>query len=297
MIAVLEFLKEHRKKILIIIFVIVLIRFINLVGRDRDYNRFEGLIIDLLKPGFVVVNSIEEFSKGTFRVILDYKSVKEENEKLKDKVENLNYNLKQIEKIMLENHRLRELLNFKEFAPYKVVGGSVIGHSSENWSNVLVIDRGSKAGIRRKMPVVAKNGYLLGITQQVTAHTAQILLINDGNFVAGGLVQRKDSRDLGVIKGQTQESRLLMNNLAWDADIRVGDTIVTSGSQYYPKGLPIGKVISVSPDNYGLTQAALIAPFIDVRRVEEVLVITDFSTKVDLLEPLNSDHQLEGERE
>ncbi|OCL25272.1 rod shape-determining protein MreC [Orenia metallireducens] len=293
----LEFLKEHRKKIVIIFLVVVLIRFINLVGRDRDYNKFEGLVIDLLRPGFVVVNSIQDFSKGTLRVILDYKSVKEENEELKDKIEKLNYSLRQIEKIMLENHRLRESLNFKKYAPYKVVGGTVIGHSADNWSNILVIDRGSKSGIRRKMPVVAKGGYLLGITQQVTAHTAQILLINDGNFVAGGLVQRKDSRNLGVVKGQTQESRLLMNNLSWDADIGIGDTIVTSGSQYYPKGLPIGKVISVSPDNYGLTQSALIAPFIDVRKVEEVLVITDFSTKVDLLEPLNSNHQLEGERE
>lgn len=292
----LEFLKEHRKKVLIIVFIVILIRFINLVGRDRDYNKFEGLAIDLLKPGFVVVNSIQDFSKGTFRVILDYKSVKEENEKLKKKVENLNYSLRQLEKVMLENYRLRESLNFKEFVPYKVVGGTVVGHSSDNWSNILIIDRGSKAGIRRKMPVVAKGGYLIGITQQVTAHTAQILLINDGNFVAGGLVQREDSRDLGVVKGQTQESRLLMNNLSWDADIKTGDTIVTSGSQYYPKGLPIGKIISVSPDNYGLTQSALIAPFIDVRRVEEVLVITDFSTKVDLLEPLNSDHQLEGEK-
>ncbi|WP_018247852.1 rod shape-determining protein MreC [Orenia marismortui] len=291
-----ESFKEHHKKILIIVFVVILIRFINLVGTDRDYNKVEGLAIDLLKPAFVIVDRVKDFSKSTFRVVLDYQRVKEENEALKDKLDQMSYLQQQMEKIIRQNQRLRESLNFKKYIPYKIVGASVIAHSADNWSNVLIVDRGSKVGIKRKMPVVAKNGYLIGIVQQVTAHTSQILLINDSNFVTGGLVRRDESRDLGIVKGQAQDNRLIMNNLSWDADIKIGDIIVTSGlSQYYPKGLPIGKVISVSPDNYGLTQLAMLNPFVEFDKIEEVLIITDFSTKKNLLKPLDAYPEFKGD--
>ncbi|AGB41893.1 rod shape-determining protein MreC [Halobacteroides halobius DSM 5150] len=297
---VLNLFKKHYKKILVIILIVAVIVFINLLGVDKSYNFLEEVVIDLFNPIFSRIDRAQDWTSRTLRVILNYKEVKKENQRLKDRISNLIYKQQQLEKIMHQNQRLRKLLNFKKHKPYQVVGASVISRSTDNWSNTIMINCGKQDGVRRKMPVVAKKGYLIGRIQRVSEHSAQVILINDPNFVTGGLVRRKASRDLGVVKGQVKKNnKLLFDNLAWDANIKIGDTIVTSGlSKYYPKGLPIGEVISVRPDDYGLTQEATLLPFIDLKMIEEVLVITDFNTKTNISFPsLNRDYKLNQEDE
>lgn len=295
----LDFLRKHYKKLLIGLLISLLITFINLIGIDEDYNLVEGTIVDLFNPVFLVVDTVEDWTQQTVQVILNYKQVKEENKRLKKEIATLRYNQQQLEKVMLQNQRLRELLKFKKYMPYQITGASVISDSTDNWSEALIINRGSKAGIKAKMAVVAQEGYSIGRIQRVSQHTAQVVLINDPNFLTGGLIRRKESRDLGVVKGQPKENKLLMTNLAWNADIQVEDEIVTSGlSQHYPKGLPIGEVTSVSPDNYGLTQKATLTPFANLQNIEEVLVITDFNTKEKiLLPPLETESKFKQEAE
>ena len=73
-----------------------------------------------------------------------------------------------------------------------------------------------------------------------------------------------------------------MENISWntrseEGDIKEGDIIVTSGlSDNYPRGIPIGEVVSVETDNYGLSQKAEIKLFMKKKTIEEVLVITGF---------------------
>ncbi|GAB6099086.1 rod shape-determining protein MreC [Halanaerocella petrolearia] len=282
----LEILRKHYKKISVIVLIALIILFINLMGIDEDYNLLEGTVVDLLNPIFLVSDIVEDWTSKSLRVVLSYKQVKEENERLRKKVATLLYNQQQLEKVMLQNQRLRKLLNFKKYTSYQVVGASVISYSTDNWSNSIIINQGEEAGLSSKMAVVAKNGYLIGRVQRTSQYTAQVILLNDPNFLIGGLVRREESRDLGIVKGQPKEDNLVMDNIAWDADIKIGDTIATSGlSQHYPKGIPIGEVISVSPDDYGLTQEATLTSFVDLRKLEEVLIIKDFDTKTDLLLP------------
>ena len=291
----LDFLRKNHKIVLSILLLIALIRIVNLIGADKDYNLLEKIMIDyIFRPFFITIDGIKDVIGRNFKVITNYQEVKENNQELKDKIEQLNYKLTNLEKVKNENKRLRKILNFKERVPYQVVGASVISHSSDNWSQVVTINRGQKSGVKTKMAVVAEEGYLIGIVKRATDYTAQVLLITDQQFVTGGLVSRSSSRDLGVVRGRKGSKNLLMNNLSWDADIVSEDIIVTSGlSGNLPKGLPIGEVISVSPDNYGLTQEAKVKPFLDLNRLEEVLVITNFTTKTDVsLPPFNIDSLL-----
>ena len=291
----LDFLRKNHKIVLSILLLIALIRIVNLIGADKDYNLLEKIMIDyIFRPFFITIDGIKDVIGRNFKVITNYQEVKESNQELKDKIEQLNYKLTNLEKVKNENKRLRKILNFKERVPYQVVGASVISHSSDNWSQVVTINRGQKSGVETKMAVVAEEGYLIGIVKRATDYTAQVLLITDQQFVTGGLVSRSSSRDLGVVRGRKGSKNLLMNNLSWDADIVSEDIIVTSGlSGNLPKGLPIGEVISVSPDNYGLTQEAKVKPFLDLNRLEEVLVITNFTTKTDVsLPPFNIDSLL-----
>lgn len=283
----LEFIGQHYKKILVVLVVITVIWFINLLGTDDEYNWFEGMIVDLLHPGLKMVNYVNDKVNGMIQAVVNYQKIKRENRRLRDKLAALQYNKQQVTKIMIQNQRLRELLNFKKYVPYQVVGSSVIGYSPDNWTRAVLINQGEKAGIVAKMAVVAENGYLAGVVQKSSNYTSQVTLLTDPEFVIGGLVRRKSSRALGVIKGQGKgQNKLIMNNISWDADIKPEDIIVSSGlSNQIPKGIPIGRVISVTPDDYGLTQSATISPFVNLNKLEEVLVITDYTAKAEEMVP------------
>ncbi len=271
-------LEKKYKIIVIALLIFLLLSFFNLIGTDRDYNFVEGVFIDMLSPVFSVGNSIQNMFKDVGRVIFEMREVKQENQRLKEQVATLQYNQNELESVMAQNQRLRDLLNFKEKTSHEILGARVIGYNTGNWSSAILINQGRNSGVEQNMPVVAEEGYLAGIIQRTSPNNSQVVLINDMNFVTSALVA--DSRSIGTVKGQIHHQQLLMDNLEWDAEIEVGDVIVTSGlSRNYPKDIPIGRVTSVFPDDYGLSQAAYIRPFADLKRLEELLVITNYDSK------------------
>jgi len=172
--------------------------------------------------------------------------------------------------IYLENKRLQSLLDFKKQAEYKLVAARVIGRSPDNWSSMIIIDKGQDCSIKRGMVAITPLG-LIGRVIEVSGSTAKIMLINDPNFSVSSIVQR--SRQEGLVSG-TLGGVLMMKYLPNDADIEASDVILTSGlTEMYPKGLPIGSVIEVGEEFSGLTLYALIKPAADLGNCEEVLVI------------------------
>lgn len=274
----LDFSENKYKVIVIGLIVFLLLSFFNLIGTDRDYNFVEGIFIDLLSPVFSVTNNVQNMFGNVRSVIFEMQEVKQENQKLRDQVATLQYNQNKLEAVINQNERLKDLLNFKEKAPHEILGAEVIGYNTGNWSSTALINEGRANGVEQGMPVISGKGYLAGIVQRTSRNNSQIILISDMNFVTSALVA--ESRDIGTVKGQIHADQLLMDNLEWDAEIEAGDIIVTSGlSKNYPKEIPIGRVTSVFPDDYGLSQAAYIKPFADLKRLEEVLVITNYDSE------------------
>ncbi|MFW6237729.1 MAG: rod shape-determining protein MreC [Halanaerobiales bacterium] len=237
-----------------------------------------GRVFDVLSVPLDFFNSLYETGSRLKKRVFDSEGIMEENERLQRRVSELEREIKRLQEIRLENERFRELLSFKERVSYEVEGARVIGYGPSSWQNRIIIDAGSKDGIEEKMPVVTYNGVLVGRVDHVGSLSSQVRLISDTNFVLGGIIEREFSRAIGIVRGQLSSERVgVMDSIAWDADLRVGDLVLTSGlSNSYPRGLPIGTVISVDTDNYGLSQKAEVEFLFDSYTLEEVLVITDF---------------------
>ena len=244
----------------------------------EETNFLESLLYQVLRPFQRFVTDVHHSVNDYWELISNLEEIKEEDEKLKDRIAELEQQLAQYNKIKQENKRLRKLLAFKELVPFETVGGKVIGITPNNWVQELIINRGAKDGIKEKMPVITYNGALVGKISKVTANTARITLITDVNFTVGGRIQREESRAIGVIRGRAKEKEyLLMDQVPWDAELKEGDLVVTSGlTNNFPMGIPIGKVVEVKQGNYGLIQQAEVEPFMNLTPIEEVLVITDF---------------------
>lgn len=194
-----------------------------------------------------------------------------ENERLKREIGLLLSNkLNNVNEIYLENQRLKRLLSFKEKSAYRVIAARIIGRAADNWSSVVLIDKGNSSGIRRGCVVITPLG-LAGRVLETADSTSYVMLINDPNFAVSAIVQR--SRQEGLVSGTLGRS-LIMKYLVKDADLQVSDVIITSGlTSAYPKGLIIGRIVNIGEEFSGLSCYAIIKPAINPSSIEEVLVI------------------------
>lgn len=193
-----------------------------------------------------------------------------ENEKLKREIDFLRYKLNGLNEMYLENTRLKSTLGFKQNSAFRFITSRVIARSSDNWSTGLIIDKGSGSGIKKGMAVVTYLG-LVGRVIETTGATSKVMLLCDPSLGVSSLVQR--SRQEGLVSG-TLGANLLMKYLPEDADIKLQDTIVTSGLNHaYPKGLLIGTVIEIGKEFSGLSRYAIIKPAVNLSNIEEALVI------------------------
>ena len=193
-----------------------------------------------------------------------------ENEALKKEVNFLKHKINSLNEYYLENDRLKENLSFKKKSPLKLISARVIARSADNWSLSLTIDKGSYNGIRRGMSVITYLG-LAGRVVETTSSTSKIILLSDPNLGVSGIVQR--SRQEGLVSG-TLGSNLIIKYLPEEADIKIGDTIVSSGlDEAYPKGILIGRVVEIGREFSGLSRYALIRPAVNFSSIEEILVV------------------------
>ncbi len=264
----------------IIVLLVLMILLVNVF--DFDFYLFRWLengVYNLLAVFIGTVDGITSSVENIYSSFFRSRELIQENHRLRQELSELliyNISLREIEE---ENLRLREMLNLKEdlLANPAVVGARRIGLAPASWEKSLMVSAGSNDGVEERMPVVSYGGNLLGMVVNAGVSSSQVKLVTDPEFVAGARVAREESRALGIIRGQPGSSNLLLERIAWDADIEPGDEIVSSGiSGDFPRGLPIGVVINVEPASYGLSQSAEVSFNLDSRSIEEVLIITDF---------------------
>ena len=193
-----------------------------------------------------------------------------QNERLEKENGFLKTKLNEANEIYLENQRLKESLSFKQKSPFKVIAAAVTGHAVDNWSSVVIVDKGENNGIRRGQAVINYLG-LVGRVIETGRASSKIMLINDPNLNVSAIVQR--SRQEGLITG-TLGNSMAMKYLPADADIEVSDVIVTSGfTSNYPKGILIGTVAGIGLEFSGLSRYAIVMPAAELSSLEEVLII------------------------
>lgn len=224
-----------------------------------------------------VQKGITAVMKGTDDFVAyfrDNKAVRQENEELKKRIAILEENIYKLKEQELENERLQKLLNYEEDKEknYELLLAKVISRDPNNWYKTIIINRGSQHGIIPDMTVVTHDG-LVGMVIGVTKNTAEVLLILDAEGAVGARVL-ENRYTPGVVTGTGRSDYLQMIHLPHDMPIERGHTVVTSGlGGLYPKGIRIGTVAEVNMEASGLIKNALIEPFVDFDRLEEVFVI------------------------
>ncbi|KKM09011.1 hypothetical protein SY88_21485 [Clostridiales bacterium PH28_bin88] len=238
-------------------------------------SRVEVLVRDTLAPLQGGVTLITRRASGLIDSWASYQSMQQELEAKRLQVDELIAENSRLQEYRLENARLKKLLRFVERSEgmSTLLPAQVIGRDPDNWYHTLIINVGKAEGITPDMAVITHQG-LVGRVVAVTTHTSEVLTIMDQDGAVGALVQ--DSRFPGVVEGLPGGNGLQMIHLPHDAPVQKNQVIITSGlGGLFPKGLRIGYVTDVLLDPSALIKKAMVKPFVDFDRLEEVLVILD----------------------
>jgi rod shape-determining protein MreC len=170
-----------------------------------------------------------------------------------------------------ENERLRELLMMREALSPASIGATVVTSRHTATERMLVLDRGTLAGVNVDQAVVAWGG-AVGRVIEVGLFHCKVRLLTDPNSGIAGVVQR--SRAQGMIQG-TGDDTLDFVFVSRLDDVVLDDRTVASGAVgIFPRGFGIGRVSSVLEKVDGSRRIELI-PEIDYRTLEEVLVLIE----------------------
>jgi rod shape-determining protein MreC len=216
---------------------------------------------------------------------IDLRHVRQQNQDLQQQLTRVRIEEAAIAEDALQGRRLQNLLAFREKYVGSTVAAQVIGASGSDQTRVLTIDKGSNDGLRPDMAVITPDG-IVGKLRDVFPTTAQVLEIDDQTSGAGVILA--STRIRAILRGSLG-GRAQIRNLTADSRIKPGEQVLTSGGdQVYPRGLPVGTIVSIAPDPENQPYTAIVVrPAVDLNRVEEVLVIT--STQTDLPEAAQQD--------
>ena len=193
--------------------------------------------------------------------------LQEENERLR--IRNV-----ELEEAALTAERLQGLLDLRDAYSLQSTAARIISGSTDSWSSTVIIDKGSSSGIAVGMPVCDANG-AIGQVVECGPSTSVVRLLTDEGSGVSAMVQ--SSRAQGMVEGSAT-GQLRLTLIRVEQSIEVGDIVVTSGlGGVFPKGLPIGKVVTVERTPGALYYDVVIEPFARAENLEEVLVITSLT--------------------
>jgi rod shape-determining protein MreC len=176
--------------------------------------------------------------------------------------------------IARENDQLHALLGWQKTVPWKLKPANVIMRDPANWWRTVQIDLGSRDGIQTNMPVLNADG-LVGRVASVSYLNSQVALIGDRDCRVSALVENS-TRDVGVLSasGPLDHSLAALSYLASSANLKPGQNVITSGlGGVFPKGIPIGKIVSAQAVEYGLATEASVKLNASLGALEQVSVL------------------------
>ena len=148
-----------------------------------------------------------------------------------------------VEQLLIENARLRALLDLRVSVNVRSQVAEVLYDAPDPFSRKVIIDRGAMQGIVAGAPVISEGG-VLGQVTRVYPLSAEVTLLTDKDAAIPVLNTRSQARSAAY--GIGGSAGLELRFMAGNADVQVGDVLVTSGVDgVYPSGVPVAHVLSV----------------------------------------------------
>ncbi len=194
-----------------------------------------------------------------------------------------------VDQLTLENVRLREravaaqqtaaLESAGRALPFETIAAPVVARDPSGVLQTVLIGAGTSEGVKVGHIVISDRG-VVGRVSEVGPGYSKVLLVTDPASTVSAIVQ--GSRATGIVRGQYGDT-LVMDWILQTEAVADGDAVITAGlalgndlRSLYPKGLVIGKVVGLERSENSAYKRAVVLPAVDLRHLEQVLVVKTF---------------------
>lgn len=251
-------------------FLIALIFFSSPLKKPKGESSFFSLLQGVIYPFQYGFELSRIFVLDSFNRYVYLLAVSDENEKLKNENFLLRAELLGKNNLKAELKRLKKLLNFSEkISTEKMMATRVVSNFHHLSTHGIRVSSGTNSGVQVGMPVVSPKG-VVGKVVRTSPFYSDVSLVSDSQFVLDIFVERTRVRT--ILKGDYHDSCIF--DLPKNYDLKVGDTVVTSGLLgIFTKGLPVGVVSDIDMESSDLVKVARVKLWSKLDSLEEVLIL------------------------
>ena len=273
-----DFFSGFKFKIIVCVFAVVL-GVVIYAAVSGGFAAFPQALLNTIGKPFVAVSiAVSQWVEDSIDKFVNADNYKNENEELKNKLNEMYQQIIDLERVEEENRQLKEMLKIKEenedfeFSP----PCSIIARNSNDAYSGFTIDRGSDDGISLYDPVMNANG-LVGMVTEIAPTYSKVTTVLSDEINVG--VITFETKSVGIIDNDVQhanDGHCLMSYIDKDSEIKNGEIVKSAAGVVFPGNLLIGTVKEVYSDQNGLSLHAVIEPAVDVRTITDCVVITSF---------------------
>jgi rod shape-determining protein MreC len=274
--------RPRSTRLLVVILVSISLAVITLDYREGETGPLAGLgrtALAAMAPLQQAVTTVTRPIGDFFSGLVHLPSLENENQQLRIANDALRAQIAASTDLRSQFEQLSALMGLKESLTPTSVPAVVIANGLSNFRFTITINKGSADGVQIDQPVVTGSTdapILIGRVLEVTANSAEVLLIIDRNSSVAGRLSV--SHESGLVEGQGEED-LRMSLVTPGTVVQGDETVVTQGYEVngqrglYPPGLVIGQVSHVISGTSDLQEFVTIRPAIDFSSLEFVLVL------------------------
>ncbi len=254
----LQFISRFRNSLILLAYLVL--SFLMIISSDAK------IVEGLRSTTLFSIGLIGEFTDS----MSSYFNLRESNRKLTEENAKLAYENFQLQDALLENIRLRKLIQFKYQTQYDLLPAKVIGYSPIDIVTGILLSSEDIDEVTKNSAVMTSDG-LVGKIVKLSGHYAICQILLDPNSRVSARIQR--NREIGMIAWDGGNG-LFLEYIPNTVEIRPGDVLFTSGfSQIYPPNIKVGTVLQAEINTEQLFQTIRVKPSVNFNTLEEVYIL------------------------
>ena len=238
------------------------------------------VVATALRPVQWVVMQPVAWAHGAGQYFESLRSSQSSEEVARQKLGLLSQRANQVEQLLLENARMRQLLRLRERVSTPAQAAQVLYDAADPYTRKVIIDKGMTDGVAPGSPVIDESG-VLGQVTRVYPSVSEITLITNRDQAIPVQNARTGARGIAFGDGAGHAGALELRFMAANADVQAGDVLATSGVDgVYPPGLPVAKVDRVERRVDSAFARVYLTPFALVSGTVHVMVLKPVADQV-----------------
>lgn len=222
---------------------ILCLSLIALDSRTQRLNSARDVISVAAMPLKMIVDAPRSLSSAFNEKLASRRAMREQLTMLSDERLRLATKLQKMSSLEIENDRMRDLLQSAERLEEEVLMAELLAVELNPNRHQVTLNRGTSNGSFEGQPLIDAQGVIGQVTEAHRYSSTATLLTDVGHAIP---VEVNRSGVRSIAQGTGEMNHLRLNFVANEADIKIGDLLVSSGiGGKFPAGYPVAVVESV----------------------------------------------------